>query len=58
MAESLPKNETVTIEDLVLSQAFEISALITILEKKGILNQQEILDEIKRMRDKSQVRVP
>ena len=50
MAESLPKEETVTIEELVVSHAFEMAALVSLLEKKGILNQQEMLSEIKRMR--------
>jgi len=50
MAEKLADEEVVSIEEVVVSHAFEMMALITLLEKKGILNRAEILEEIKKMR--------
>ena len=40
----------VTIEELALSNAFEIAAVIAVLERKGILTQQEVLEEIDRQK--------
>lgn len=53
MAEKLGDEEVVSIEEVVVSHAFEMMALITVLEKKGILSRAEILEEIKRMRGKA-----
>lgn len=50
MAELLGKEEMVSLEDLVVSHAYEMVALITILEKKGILNRAEIIEEIKALK--------
>lgn len=50
MAEQLDKRETVSIQELLLSQAYEMSALVSLLEKKGILTRDEIVEEIKRLR--------
>lgn len=52
MAEKLPQEEMVTMEELVVSHAYEMMALVTLLEKKGILSRAEIIDEIKSLRDK------
>jgi len=52
MAEKLGDEEVVSLEEVVVSHAFEMMALITILEKKGILSRGEILEEIKKMREK------
>lgn len=50
MAEKLGDEEVVSIEEVVVSHAYEMVALITILEKKGILSKAEILEEIRNMR--------
>jgi len=50
MASQLPKEDTATVNELLVAQSYEISALINILEKKGILTKKEILDEIRRMK--------
>jgi len=50
MAEQLDKEEMVSLEELVVSHAYEMVALITVLEKKGILNRSEIIDEIKALK--------
>jgi hypothetical protein len=35
MASQLPTKETVTVEELALSNSFEIAALVTVLKRKG-----------------------
>jgi len=50
MAEKLCNEDVVFLEEVVVSHAYEMMALITILEKKGILSRAEILEEIKSMR--------
>ena len=52
MTEPLVKEDVFPIEEIVVSHAFEIMAMVSILEKKGILTRQEIMDEINVMRDK------
>ncbi len=52
MANQLPTNETVTLEELALSNSFEIAALVSILEKKGILTSAEVIEEIKTLQQK------
>ena len=52
MAEQLGSEEIVTMEELVVSHAYEMMALVTILERKGILSRAEIISEIKSLRDK------
>ena len=55
MSQQLPKEQMVTMEvmeDLVVSHSYEMLALITVLEKKGILNRGEIIEVIKELRDK------
>ena len=42
-------NELVSDQELLLSNMLEIQALIKILEKKGITNQEEILEEVKKL---------
>jgi len=51
VAEQLGKDETVSIEEVVVSHAYEMMALVTILEKKGILSRQEIIEEIRKTRN-------
>jgi len=53
MAEQLGKEETVTVGDLLVSQSYEIAAIVSILEKKGIITKAEIIDEIKSLRNKA-----
>jgi len=51
MAEQLPQEQTVTMEELVISHSYEMLALITVLEKKGILTRHEVIEVIKELRD-------
>ena len=43
-------NELVSNQELLVSNMLEIQALIRILEKKGITNQKEILEEVKKLK--------
>jgi hypothetical protein len=52
MTETLTKEDSFPMEEIVVSHAYEIMAMVSVLEKKGVLTRQEILDEITRMREK------
>lgn len=52
MAEKLDPKEIVSLEEVMLAQAIEQEALVNMLEKKGLVNKEELLDEIKRLRKK------
>ena len=49
MAKKLDAKETVDIRELVLSEVIQLEALINILESKGVITKQELLEEIKRV---------
>ena len=50
MAEKLDEKEIVTPEDLLMSEVIQSDALINLLDRKGIISKQELLEEIKRLR--------
>ena len=50
MAEKLDPNDLVTLEDLAPSNMWETSALVELLERKGILTRQDVLDMIQVLR--------
>jgi len=50
MAEKNEPKETLTLEELAISNSFEIAALVSVLERKGLLTRKEVIEEIKRMR--------
>ena len=49
MSEQNPKEESISLEQLVVSHSYEMLALITVLEQKGILTRQEIIEVIKEL---------
>ena len=51
MSEQQPKEDMLTIEELVISHSYEMLALITVLEKKGILTRSEIIEEIQKLKE-------
>lgn len=53
MARQLPAEETVTVEELTLSNSFEIAALVSVLEKKGLLTRNEVISEIGKLREQA-----
>ncbi len=52
MAEQLDPKELVTIEELAISNIWETSALVELLERKGILTKQEVLAMIQELRQR------
>ncbi len=50
MAEKLDPKEIVTLEELAISNMWETSALVELLERKGILTKQEVLAMIQELR--------
>ena len=52
MAQQGKPDELVTLLELAGSITYEISALVAVLERKGILTQQEVLEEIARLKQR------
>jgi predicted CopG family antitoxin len=52
MAEKLDLKETVSFEELLMSNVYTQEALINLLEAKGFIKEAELLEEIKKLRDK------
>jgi len=50
---ALSGKQAVPLEEVVLAQAFELEALLNVLERKGIVANAEVLEEIKRLREKA-----
>jgi len=51
MAELIDKKELVTADELALSNSFEIAALVSILERKGLLTRDEVIAEVSRLNE-------
>ncbi len=58
MAEKLDPTELVTIEELAISNMWETSALVELLERKGILTKQDVLDMIQELRQREPTAIP
>lgn len=52
MSKKLDPKETVSLEEVVISNVFTQEALINILERKGLINKAELMEEIKKLRNK------
>ena len=50
MAKVLGGRQSVPLEEVVLAQAFQLEALLNVLEQKGALKKAEVLAEITRLR--------
>jgi len=50
MGEKLDPKEIVSFEELLMSEVIHSEALINLLDRKGIISKQELLEEIKRVR--------
>ncbi len=50
MAEKSDPKEIVTFEELLMSNVYTQEALINLLDAKGIIKKQELLDEIKKIK--------
>ncbi len=49
MAEKLDAKQKVTAEELLMSEVIQSEALINLLDRKGIISKQELLEEIIRV---------
>ncbi len=58
MAEPLDPDNLVTLEELAISNMWETSALVELLERKGVLTKQEVLDMIKELRQREPTAIP
>jgi hypothetical protein len=50
MAEKLDPKETVSVEELLMSNIIEQEPLVNLLEAKGIIRKAELLEEIKQLK--------
>ncbi len=53
MAKPMSSKEAVPLEEVVLAQAFELEALMNVLERRGLITKSAVLEEIKRIREKA-----
>jgi hypothetical protein len=50
VAQQGKSDELATLRELAVSNAYEMAALVALLERKGILTQREVMKETARMR--------
>ncbi len=53
MAKEIGRQGLTTVEEVVLAQTLELEALMNVLERKGLLSKTEIVQEMKRLREKT-----
>jgi hypothetical protein len=46
MIDSLNKEQNVNLEEVVISNAYDIAALINIMERKGLITRKELMEEV------------
>jgi hypothetical protein len=49
MAEKLDQKEIVDLKELLMSEIIQSEALINLLDRKGLISKQELLEEMKRV---------
>lgn len=49
MAKELDKKQTVDLKELLMLEVIQSEALINLLDRKGIISKEELLEEIKRV---------
>ncbi len=54
----LAPTNLVTLEELTISSMWETSALVELLERKGILTKQDVLDMIQELRQRQPTAIP
>lgn len=52
MAQQGEPDDFITLQELAVSNAYKITALVAVLERKGLITQAEVLEEITRLRAK------
>ncbi len=58
MAEKLDPKEIVTLDELAISNMWETSALVELLERKGVLTRQDVLGMIQELRQREPTVIP
>ena len=53
MAKTLGGRQAVPLEEVVLAQAFQLEALMNVLERHGLLKKAEVLEEITALQAKT-----
>jgi hypothetical protein len=53
VAEQGKPDDLITLQELAVSNSYEIAALVAVLERKGMLMQKEVPEEIKRLEKKT-----
>ena len=53
MAEHGKPGDLTILQELAVSNAYKIAAVVAVLERKGLLTQAEVLEEITRLRPKT-----
>ena len=51
MAKKLDQKQIVDFKELLMSEVIQSEALINLLDKKGIISKQELLEEMKRIKE-------
>ena len=51
MTEQIDPNEFVSYKEAMLSQVFTLDALIILLERKGLITREEVIEEIKKLHE-------
>jgi hypothetical protein len=49
MAEKLDQKQTVDIKELLMSEVIQSEALLNLLDRKGLISKQELLEEMKQV---------
>jgi hypothetical protein len=49
MAENLDQKQTIDIKELLMSEVIQSEALINLLDRKGLISKQELLEETKQV---------
>lgn len=50
MAEKMDSSETVTLEEVTISNSFEIAAIFNILKRKGLITTAELEEELQSLK--------
>ncbi len=53
MAKPMSGKQTVSLEEVVVAQAFEFEALLNVLERRSVVTRGEVLAEIKRLKERT-----
>jgi len=53
MAKILGDRQTVPLEEVVLAQAFQLEALLNVLDRQGVIRKAEVMEEIKALQAKA-----